>query len=324
MPLPHTKNVFCDWLDFTVPCSSHDYDSLLDFWQALHFMPTKTSSNVGLLLRAPKGGSVKINSYRSVFRVSVSGSSLDHLRETSQFETLVIWLSENPHHITRFDAAYDVPVAGPKVIKALSRKHKDSINLSTRSTPVTLMLEYDTEKNKTGTFYCGHRTRARFTARVYDKKWQMEKMKGVFISDRTRYEITVKGERGKKSPCLRDLYDPTSIFWHVASPSLLRAPIDTPEWNPVDDFSFSPEKVDSPLAYDVLQKFISDSGFISTVAKLTSRLGPYGQAYAMKMIRDSLAAEISEEGLDFPVSGLLSSIDSNALLSADVSLTESA
>lgn len=312
-----TKTVFCDWLDFTVPKSSHEMESLISFWQSLCFYPKECSSGNGVLMMGPREGVVKISSFRSVYRISVSGASIDHIREQNNFDALVLWLSENPHHITRLDAAYDVAIAGHKIIKSLTRKHKDSIKLSNRPVPVKLMLGYDLDKNKTGTFYCGHRTRARFTARVYDKKWQLEEAKGIIISDRTRYEITVRGERGKKSPCLRDFYDPTSIFWHVASPSLLVAPANTPAWDPVNDFCFSPEKLNTVLPYEKLQRFLCDSGFISTVAKLSSRLGPHGQAHALKLIKEALSSEMVGSQEDFPLSGLLAQIDNDALTAAE-------
>ena len=316
-----TKTVFCDWLDFTLPKSSHRMEDLISFWQGLAFYPKECSSGNGVLMMGPQEGVVKISSYRSVYRVSVSGSSLDHIREQENFDNLVLWLSENPHHITRLDAAYDIASAGHKVIKSLKRKHKGSIKLSNRPVPVELRLAYDLDGNETGTFYCGQRTRARFTARVYDKKWQLESVKGIIISDRTRYEITARGERGKKSPCLRDFYDPTSIFWHVASPSLLMAPANIPAWDPTDDFCFTPEKLDAVLPYEKLQRFLCDSGFISTVAKLSSHLGPHGQAHALKLIKEALSSEMVGSKEDFPLSGLLSQIDNDALSAVESSVS---
>lgn len=279
------RKPFCDWLDFTVPYDSEESKSIGSFFLSLGFVSQNETCD---LLRSPTGGSVKLTRYGSVLRVSVSGVSLGYLRNMGLFNEFIGWLSSFPHHITRLDAAYDVEEPGHVVLKRLRRKYKSHIELGQRSLPVKCILSRNSSGFETGTFYAGHRTKARTTARVYDKQLEVEDRGGLPIPDRTRYEVTVRGERGRKSPCLRDVFDPESIFWHVASPALLSAPAGVSAWAPDDSFSFTPDALAESLPYDLLSRFVESSGFVETLYKLSERLGKHGESFAMKMVTQKL------------------------------------
>lgn len=299
-----TEKVFCDWLDFTLPVSSHDPELIGIFFQQMAFVPKSEG-----LYRSPAGsGSVKITKYGTVIRVSISGSALGYIRSSGNFDNLLSWLSDNPHHITRFDAALDKSLSGSAVIKSLKRKHRTgTVKLSQRALPVTTILTNNDHGELTGTFYVGHRSKAGVTARVYDKQFELFQKSGLIVDKLTRYEITVRGDRSKKSPCLRDLYDPTSIFWEFASPALLKKPAGVPEWNPTDDLTFIPERIETAPPYVALSRFIETSGLINTLSTLASKVGPYGQAYALKMIKEELQKSSDAASVDLP-NGILSEV----------------
>jgi len=301
------RKPFCDWLDFTVPSGSTDFKTIGSFFLSCCFVSQNDSYDT---YKSPSGGVVKLSTFGSVIRVSISGSCLNFLRNNNLFDELVGWMSGFPHRITRLDAAYDVDEPGHVVIKRLRRKYKGFIELGQRSLPVKCILSRNSDGFESGTFYAGHRTKARTTARVYDKQLETFDRSGEAIPARTRYEMTVRGERGKKSPCLRDVYDPESIFWHVASPSLLAAPSGISPWCPDDSFTFVPERLGDSLPYDLLSRFVESSGFVETLHKLSGKLGKHGQFYALKMVTAQMEelsrADEASEG-SFSVSGPSSS-----------------
>jgi len=290
----HTEKVFCDWLDFTVPVEQHSIDSLSEFFCLLGFHVSKDGS-----LRPPRGrGTIKITKYGSVIRVSVSGACLGFIRSEGLLTELVGWMAETPHHITRLDAAYDIEVPGHKILSSLIRKYRGKeVKLTQRGLPVTTILTSGNDGNQTGTFYVGHRSKAQVTARVYDKQHELYHNHGMMSGPLTRYEITVRGDRSKVSPCLRDLYDPTSLFFHFASPSLLKSPSGVPRWEPNHEFSFKPTTLDGKTAYEVLERFIDTCGIVETLHHHTKRTGAYGRSYALKLLGDKLAALDADSGV---------------------------
>ena len=292
MNSPQRTNVFCDWLDFTVPAEKHTLESL-----AYAFCDFGISQNCEGVLRTPSGkGVLKITKYGSVYRVSISGGMLTFFRNQGYYTDLILWMSETPHHITRFDAALDVFTPAPSVLRSLTRKYKaKGVKLGQRALPVTTMFSYNDSEELTGTFYAGHRTRADVTARVYDKQFEASQKSGDILPPTTRYEITVRGDRSKKSPCLRDLHDPTSIFYQFASPAFLKVPGGVSPWEPVNEFTFKPSVADTKTAYEMASRLIDESGLLETLARHAASMGPYGVSSVVRMVEKKIGSSMPED-----------------------------
>jgi hypothetical protein len=136
-------------------------------------------------------------------------------------------LSGAPHAVTRLDAAHDVLTDAAPIIAKLRKRYPQECNLSRKALRTKSILETRPDGKESGTWYVGHRSNGRVTARVYDKQLQMLNVRHVEILPTVRYELTFKKDIG---PTLRDAAEPARLFWSYASPVLLKRPAGVPEW----------------------------------------------------------------------------------------------
>lgn len=289
----HT-DVFCDWLDFTLPADRYELSDLIAEFHVFNFVESTEDS-----LRTPCGrGVLKFTKYSSVIRVSLSGACLTYIRLSGHFKDFIYWLSERPHHITRFDAALDISVPAPSVLSDLIRKYRGKdVKLGQRGLPVTTILTANDLGDQTGTFYVGHRKKAAVTARVYDKQFEALEKNGALLPPTTRYEITVRGDRSKKSPCLNDLFDPRSIFYEYASPALLKRPSGIASWSPDSSFSFTPEVSPGRTAYERASELVDEAGLLRSLARYAGDMGPHGVPTVLRMVEKRLRSLEASEGV---------------------------
>lgn len=254
-----------DWLDFTLP---QELGLLPSFRRLLERtgMTGQQSGDQWLYAAPDRSGVCKLGPTRGVDRVSLSGGVLTHLRDDLHgWSDLLDWLSESPHRITRLDAALDVYADAVPVLRKLRQrtgKLGGYLALGQRAAPVTWVLGRNTEGQETGTMYVGVRGKSQFLARVYDKKHERISKGHECPYPVVRYEIEARGTTGKRSPCLNDLHDPSSLFWHFAAPSLLKRPPDVPEWQPEQFQTFTvPRPAPDPLQR--VWRFVEASGFFA-------------------------------------------------------------
>jgi hypothetical protein len=136
-------------------------------------------------------------------------------------------LSEAPHNVTRLDAAHDVLLDSPPIIAKLRKRFPRECSLSRKALRTKSILETRPDGKESGTWYVGHQSKGRITAKVYDKQLQMLSKFGVELPPTTRYELTFKKDVGMT---LRDAAEPARLFWSHASPVLLKRPVSLPEW----------------------------------------------------------------------------------------------
>lgn len=278
--------VIVDWLDFTLPVAENLLPSFCSLLTDLGFIVADDPRG-GWIAAVPQRsdsfgsakGAVRLHQTRGVDRVSLSGLAIEAIRsEAGGFTGLLHWLSEKPHHITRLDAALDVDIYAPQALAKLRRRVKRSkglTKLGQRSKPVTWMLgpsAYD--GRETGTAYVGNRRNHQVIARVYDKRHQLAQVHGIEAADCLRYELEVHGDRAKpwSSPCLNDVHDPTSLFWHYMGDSLLDKPSGLTPWSPSTFLTFSPEPVRSLEPYERVNRYLERSDVAQTLWKLTEGL----------------------------------------------------
>ena len=238
-------------------------------------------------------GTVKLYATYGVMYCSASGAALAQMRFAGGFMDWLSVISEYPHRITRLDAAYDVPVDGADVLDGLRARYPSgSVNLGRKALRVKLELAIRDDGRETGTYYVGHRSKARATARVYDKRQERLDRAGVSGPHRTRYEVTVKQDYGAT---LRDAAEPERIFWHVASPALLDTPPGVPHWTADWSQGWCADKRPELLPIEVLERRLASSSELDLLISLADEVGPIGRVWLARRLLSKLGVESESE-----------------------------
>lgn len=288
--------VFCDWLDITFSVVYNSPEDFVDHFLALgfslkrsvlektHMLECAVPRSLGEISR----GVLKIDVINSfgVIRVSLSGVCLEYLRLHEKFAETLGFFSEYPYRITRLDSAIDVDVIGFERIKVLREKHHTTCQLSSRALRTKSILSRGLDGRSTGTFYVGHNSKADNTARCYDKRHQIWETTGVDIGFNVfRYEVVSRFKRDRVGASLRDVHDPSSLFYHYASPSLLRKPKGVSDWVGLADSSFSTLRPDSALPAAKIKTLVSHNYVFESIYKLSQQAGSGGVDFALSTIR---------------------------------------
>jgi hypothetical protein len=140
---------------------------------------------------------------------------------------------------------------------------------------------------QSGTLYVGHRSRARATARVYDKMKEAWDNRREVLPPTTRYEVTASRDFGAT---LRDAYSPASLFWHIASPSLLAAPPGVVPWVSSDPegWEFKPS---DKLPSQVLRDRVEFSSELASLVDYADRDNGPGRDYLLRLLARKLGLE---------------------------------
>lgn len=244
-------------------------------------------------------GSVKLYHAYGVLYCSATGSALAHLRECGVYMDWLSTIAEWPHRVTRLDVAHDFACDGPDVLDALRARYRTGrVNLGRKALPVRLDLSIRDDGRETGTFYVGHRSKARCTARVYDKRQERLDRRGVDGPPRTRYEVTVKQDYGAT---LRDAAEPERLFWHTAAPALLDAPADTAPWSPDWSQGWKADPRVELLPAEVLSRRLSDSPELALLLSIADEMGPNGRQWLVRRIADLAGVQVQGSLVRAPV-----------------------
>lgn len=292
---------FCDWLDVTHPVGFApiaDLELLL-LSVGAEVLPSgafRVGDGVALVERRPR-----------FVRLSFSGGVLAYLRDAGRFLSLLGLLGSVPHRVTRLDAAVDVPRDGPEVVAELRGWYPEGrVRLGRKALPVKLLLEVRDDGKETGTFYVGHRTAARATARVYDKAWERLSKAGIDGPPRTRYEVTVRKDYGAT---LRDAAEPDRLFWHVASPALLDAPEGIEPWTHGWAEGWHADVPDDLLPAEVLSRRVERSPELELLLSVAERVGPNGRILLARRILQRLGVESGGLTLSASALGVPETVD---------------
>lgn len=245
-----------------------------------------------LLYVPPSGHGALVVMYSTNWaKISLSGSVCSHLRDIDHWLDVLSILSSSPHTVTRLDPCLDLPLDAADVIAGLTLRYPDGkCSLGRKALPIKRILETRPDGKDSGTFYVGHMTKARATARVYDKTLERLQRAGIDLGyNLTRFEATVRRDYGAT---LRDAAEPDALFWHVMCPALLtKKPAEVPMWLPGNDLTGWEH---TPRVYapaEVLQRRVEHSAELEALGLLADDLGSYGRSMLLSLISRRLGLD---------------------------------
>lgn len=280
--------VFCDYLNCTVPLSRAD-----DLVAELHpllleagFTAHGDASAYNVLYRTAMDGTVKLRAHTQVLCIGASGYALAALRAANLWANYLACLGAQEHRVTQIDAALDLLMPSqPFLLDVRDKGRSGCVRLSRKAVrPITVRewfapAHYD-EATITGTVYLGLRTSEAY-AKVYDKRDEMLAKGHGDPGPLTRIEVTARGGLGVS---LRDAWQPTELFYHLASPDLIPRPAGIADWVPRGEGYVLPTrtKLDPAAA---LKRRIESSLELAALAELADRIGPQGRPYLANLLR---------------------------------------
>jgi hypothetical protein len=289
--------VFCDWLDVTCSPDRSFVPAVREFLDRL-CCEVRYSDEKSTTIRVGDYGVIRLDTEAKWHRASASGKVLAYLRSIERYGEYLHLLSEVPHSITRLDAACDYNLDTPAILRSLDRHFPDDrINFGRKALTITRLLSKRADKKLTGTWYAGHRQKAKVSARVYDKANEVAEKQGLYLlTHSTRVEFTARKAFGA---CLRDAYDPTSIYYSMGDPALMKTPADVSPWEPLAEFTAwtSPEMVDL-LPYEIFKRRVERSSELDHLAELAAELGVVGVKLAVRVFEQRLLAKLNADDLN--------------------------
>ncbi|MNC21850.1 hypothetical protein D3C75_698360 [compost metagenome] len=276
-------HIICDWLDVTFAPDDCPYPELNLLLLGAGFAVSRDQGGAKCYL-PPSGyrGMIQIVHASRYAKVSISGGACAALRDLRLFEQVLWVLHSSPHKVTRLDAALDLSMDAADVIAALVTRYPDGrVNLGRKALPVTRLTSTRPDGRESGTYYVGHRTAARFTARVYDKSLEaLDKRGEVLPTATTRFEVTARKDSGAT---LRDAGLPEAIFWHIAAPALLKRPEGIPVWSPNTDAAWAaPARVFDPA--ETLRRRVEGSAELDALLAVADAMGGSGRSYLLHLL----------------------------------------
>lgn len=291
---------FCDYLNVSFPqdVGLATFAQLGDVLDAALFDRVRDAS--GTFLYRSGSGTVKCTRRGHVAIVGSSGTALRTLRDSNLYGDFLGTLALGSHRVTRLDCTVDIPVDAAPIVEALMRKGRcGRVALSRKAVAIEDVythLGLDRRGVLTGSVYFGAHT-AEVRGLVYDKRHQLECKMGADIGPCTRYEIRVSGKFG---PTLHDAYAPARLFWHFASPDLLRGPDGVQPWvSHSEGFVMPPSHELTPA--QLMQRKLESSPDVARLLALAKQIGPYGMDLLCQRLRR--LADSSAVGSSAPAPG---------------------
>lgn len=222
---------FCDYLNLTSPKDNGDL--ILSALAPLIDAVGASQVDKGLFLLPGKSGSFKYHPRGKVAIFGASGGFLDALRRNVLFSDYLAVFASFPHRVSMLHATADFMVDGPDTIQAAKLAGQSGEVSLTRKRvapgQVKSLLSLDVDGRETGTVYYGDRKNADVWAKIYDKRHERLCRGAVDPGHRVRVEVAVQSDVGAT---LRDAFDPRSLFFKFASPSLVSLPDGQSDWVP--------------------------------------------------------------------------------------------
>lgn len=259
---------FTDYLNVTVPLDC--VDPLTDQLMPLLDILGATEASPGLFKLPDSRSSFKVHRRGKVGIFSASGGLLAALRGKGLFMQYLCDLGAFPHRVSMLHATQDYFVLSPApVIQEVRRQGQlGELSLTRKRilpTQVKAILAVGVAGLETGTVYLGHRGNADVWAKVYDKQEEQVTRGFRDPGPLVRVEIAVQSDVGAT---LRDAADPSAIFFHFGSRSLVEVPSHVGEWVPHGDGYVPSAARFVPTAIQRIESILDSSVDIARVLKI--------------------------------------------------------
>lgn len=207
--------------------------------------------------------------------VTFSGGALGHVRRFAAVGNLLQVLTLAPHRVTRLDLAKDLEFdSASDVSRRLTtlwdRARKGFVSLGRKGVPrekISRVESVRADGSVTGTVYCGSR-KDRYFAKAYDKRAEAWARRSIDIG-RELVRVEVTASRGTAS--LRDFLEPDSLFFYLASPDFLPAPLDVPEWRSLDMDPLTLPELATLTDHEKIIRLIENSTDLETLRLLIAQ-----------------------------------------------------
>lgn len=301
----HTSMVgrpFADYLNVSVPLDSSDglRDAILGVLDQLgNFNEIAPGLFQFYIVGVKKGvvvpiplGTVKFGRRGKVATVSASGAVLRALREHSLFDQYLAAIGSFPHRVTMLHATADfLCVDVPAAIQAVKLSAYDGDLALTRKRVLPTQCQHvfsvDCDGKETGTLYLGQRANADVWAKVYDKRHERLSRGFADPGSLARVEVACMSAVGAT---LRDVADPTDIFYHHAGRTLVEAPPSFSGWVPHGEGYVLGDRPERSL-FDRFEYLISGSLDIRRLAEMALAL--YGRDVAPQALGRKVIALVT-------------------------------
>lgn len=292
------SDVFCDYLDATCHPDASFLPELSKFL-AYHFYPvafTNTGRGGSQVTGYRVGtGVLTLEASKTFHRASASGSCIRVFEDAGVFRDYVNVLGSVPHNVTRLDAAVDLHTDAPPFLRRLESLYPDDyFSFGRKRLRITrLYSARSSDGALTGTWYIGHRSSARVTARVYDKQHEASEKRGDQLPPTTRIELTFR----KDYNCsLYDVLMPESLFYSHASPALVSKPdgVNIVDWAPKGLVPWVSTPKDYSMTIERFDVRVSNSPELLKLAELASQFGDSGKAVILRHFERMLNSALSE------------------------------
>lgn len=291
------SEAFCDYFGLSV--ARDEGEAMLDSMRPVLEAAGGFYEGQGLI-RFENGGTVKHLVRGPVYLVGTSGQAIAQLKMLDLWGRYLWSIVEGPsHRVTQLHATMDFPVPAPKVVRGLFREAvKGGVRLTRKAVKaahVEKRFGIDARGDETGTVYLGNRTNDVW-AKVYDKRHERECRGYADPGPTLRVEVAVKGKTGIS---LKDVDNPSAVFYHYASPGLVTAPEDAPAWTPGGSALKLPPKVPLLPAQRLL-RLLDASPDIRRAVELAEQIGPQGMDYLYRKL-DKMRSQVACEPIGQPV-----------------------
>lgn len=284
---------FADYLNVSVPLDSSDglRESLLGVLDQLqNFSEVAPGLFKFFNIRLENGkvtlcpfGTVKFGRRGKVATVSTSGGVLRVLRDHSLFNDYLAAIGSFPHRVTMLHATADflcadVPAAIHAVKDAAYAGDLALTRKKIQPNQVQHVFGMNVDGKETGTVYLGQRANADVWAKVYDKRHERLSRGFAEPGSLARVEVACMSAVGAT---LRDVADPTDIFYHHAGRTLVEAPATFSGWEPHGEGYVLGERPERSL-FERFEWLISGSLDIRRAAEMALSL--YGRDVAAQAL----------------------------------------
>lgn len=242
-PLSYRSSVcspFTDYLNVTTPRDNGE----LVLGELRPLLDALGASEVsdGLFALPDKGGTFKMHFRQRVAVLGASGGFLSSLRSNEMYAEYLRILSGHSHRVSMLHATVDFMVDAPEVVQQVEALgHAGGLALTRKAIQpqqIHALLSLGQDGRRTGTLYLGNRKNSDVWAKLYDKQHERLSKGLPDPGPLARLEIAVQSDIGAT---LRDAFDPSALFWHFASRSLVDPPPDAPQWQPYGEgFTLTP------------------------------------------------------------------------------------